>query len=281
VRHTIQHQELSHERLVVLDLSVLRGRPEKFIADDEGIVLPDILVAEIATGDRVENEAGQFADWLRAQAHRLYVGNYWWDISAYESSIKRIAPAHEAIIWPLTRQLRVDAVAATARVWLERFTLARDINWPKNHELGRDKFLDMCRVFEEVLAKEYRDLLDQIQTETTEELGKRAREPSAVTLVAPMLARYFNLAHERYGSQAWIDALTEFPDRRAIGRYSRILYWYMLLKCSGRTRKFGNNWEDSHYAFLTSYVGAIATTDGGMRALIEAVFPYCEVRSAR
>ncbi len=116
---------LKHPTLVVTDLSVLRGRPEQFLSPEDGIVINDIVLVEIATGHRHDEEPFQFGKWLRDHSDRLYVGNYWWDVASYESSINRMASNNEAILWPLTRVLREYVAQNDPDKWRGVFAQAR------------------------------------------------------------------------------------------------------------------------------------------------------------
>lgn len=70
-------------------------------------------------------------------------------------------------------------------------------------------------------------------------------------------------------------ALSCFPDRFAIGRWSRLVLYFAVLDFRGINHR--NDYEDCHYAFLASYAGRLAATDRGLLRAVEAVFPGVKV----
>ena len=79
----------------------------------------------------------------------------------------------------------------------------------------------------------------------------------------------------RFDTTEWRAELARWPDLKAAGRWARLLIWFYLIrsiKPEGNAHKFENRWDDAHYAFLSSYAGAIVTKDREIKDAVEAVF---------
>lgn len=85
---------------------------------------------------------------------------------------------------------------------------------------------------------------------------------------------------KKYDRLAWLREFRRFPDRSATARLYRITAWYAIQRVQARNmsdEEFSNNFEDARYAFLSSYMFAIATHDRGLKKCVRAVYPRTKV----
>lgn len=77
-----------------------------------------------------------------------------------------------------------------------------------------------------------------------------------------------------YSTPKWKAVLREFPDRSAVGKWLRLVWWYTMHRAGApgeRIERYGNNFDDLHYAFAALYTGRIWTSDTGLRKAVLAV----------
>jgi hypothetical protein len=88
------------------------------------------------------------------------------------------------------------------------------------------------------------------------------------------------LIHEmpKYDTPSWREALGVFPDRHVVGRYARLLLWYICKALKIRsTKRLKNDWEDFHYALLASFADQFWTRDSELARTVREVFPRTHV----
>jgi hypothetical protein len=273
----------AHKNLVVMDRCVLLQRPELYLCDDDGILIPDAVGSEIAHGDRSDRESTVFWRWIEGHGRRVYLGTYWWDVAAYECSVKKVAGLRQIVQWPLTNQIR--KVEGTVPTRAERLQALPGSDSERGYEWGRERFLELCRDFRDWIEAAQREWWNKLSGGTSSQ-AERVRwicDPLSAAAMAGTVAERFGMSADadRYRSDPWQKALAQFPDSRAIGRWTRIILWYMVKWAAGETSGFENNWDDAHYAFAASYTGHIATEDGGLRTMVQTLFPDCRIREPR
>jgi hypothetical protein len=86
------------------------------------------------------------------------------------------------------------------------------------------------------------------------------------------------LFHDRYSTPAWQAALSEFPDRHAVGRWWRVALRYWCRAAQGKTDDdMRNDWADSIYVFTVSYADEFWTADKKAARIVKLLFPNTEV----
>jgi hypothetical protein len=272
--------EVIHKTLVVVDLCLLRQRPEKFVGDDEGIVIPDIMMGEIAeAGD--EHRPGSFAKWAARFASKIYIAGYLWDVMRHETSPNKLAPQLAIINWDLTREFRKQI--QDWEQWSARFEQLRR-HGLKEHEKEKARFQELEDLFLQWASQQPEgSYFKRLATRRLSKMERieEARSIGAAADFAPTMMHLLDHPDQlpRYNSEAWHGALSEFPDRRAVGRWSRLMLWYVMCRAAGENSR--NNWEDAHYAFIASYTGHVATEDAGLREAVEACFPNVRLRPSK
>jgi hypothetical protein len=274
--------QISHKTLVVLDLCILRARPEDFVGPDEGLVIPDALIVEVMTGNRVDAEPAALGRWLKRFADRVYIGSYWWDLIKAEPSCNKLARPEEAINGAYTVEFRKWITAEEPTAWPEMFKAMRQSEFIKTHgyTIGRARFMELVGLFENWVSDSRPDWIATAVKGTKKDWATFVRQEDIAADVARVWMQLMDGmdAMARYNSEPWKRALIGFPDRFAIGRWSRLLLWYMMAWVRKQRRDFENNWDDMHYAFVASYTGHLATRDRGMREAVTALFPNCRIR---
>ena len=272
---------IAHRTLVVLDRCVLLARPELVLRPDEGIVIPDAYIAEMAEGDRTDTEPGQFLRWVRRFPERVYVAGYWWDLINAEGSCNRKARMEDVIRCGLTKKLRQIVQAEPLPDWSAG---AKELAGWSDHgySVGRKQFLQLASLFRQWIDQDKPDFWAPMArgAATDEERMRFVRDPDQSAVIAPIWLEWMGYDGGRYRSEPWQRQLKAFPDRCAAGRWARLILWYFVKWAVGETSKFKNNWDDMHYALVASYTGHLATHDKGLAEAMAVVFPDCAVRTS-
>lgn len=256
--------------LVVVDWGAIRALPKSAeIPGDNGVLLADTIVCEIAGSNTPESNALKFRDVLAAtDASRLLVGHYWDHLSRQEHS-PDVVLEPDAIVNPqLTSQLRESLSDGKAN-WSERIVGLDDSDEMTAYERHRNEFVAKCEAWTRWIRERQPDELNRMA-------GYMAAQHEWIRIPTQVTELVVQGNPEKFDKPEWREALSVFPDRLAAGRWARIIVWYALMRSlnpEGNEHAFENNWDDAHYAFLASYAGNLVTADRGLKQLVEAVFP--------
>lgn len=241
---------------IVLDLNLLRAR--RPLPATGAFVIPDILAAEVCTSDNPEVSIRVLEEALRAIGpHRLLVARYWHELSRREAPRALVPPGE--IVQPKYTLMLAKALSG------RRPGLVLDDTDIGQYERDRAAFVG--------LAKRFSVWMDSAQKNRLKILRN---EPASMLefIQGPAIHCQFIARNmPRYSSPDWQKVLAAFPDRAAIGRWTRIALWYAAQYAVGKTRKFENNYDDSHYLFTASYTRYLATNDARLKEAASALFP--------
>lgn len=247
--------------LMVVDRSVMLQRIERFVPDSADIVLPDVFFHEAAEREPLR-EGLVFDRWAIQHADRIWIARFWRELSGEETSPSQLVAPERIIHAKLTEDFR-QALRTGGLNW-------RHCVPEPDTELRRAEFVSVCSEFAGFAHSQHPDWKARLQS--MDQRVEWTRRPDQVADGVRMLDL-------RLQDSIWDDILVGFPDRLAACRMARIIVWYALCYSLGKTKGFGNNWEDAEYAFTAAYVGRLATTDNGLRDAVLACFPSCEVRT--
>ncbi|HEY7116640.1 MAG TPA: hypothetical protein VH475_08640 [Tepidisphaeraceae bacterium] len=247
--------------LVVVDRSVMLQRIERFVPDGADIVLPDVFFHEAAQCDP-SREGPVFDRWANRHANRIWMARFWRDLSREESTPSCLVAPERIIHSELTQSFR-QALRTGGLNW-------RQCVPEPDAESRRADFVSICSKFSEFVHSQHPDWKARLQS--MDERVKWVRHPEQV-------AEAVRIQNERLRDPMWDDVVVGFPDRLAVSRIARVIVWYALCYSLGKTRGFGNNWEDAEYAVTASYIGRLITTDHGLADAVEACFPSCDVQT--
>lgn len=252
-----------HGPLVVADRCVILQRVEQFVPADAEIVIPDVFFFELAQKKPLK-EGPVFDAWVRKHADRLWVARFMRELEKEERASNQPVGQDRIIDLEATRKLR-SSPKAGGFLWHNAITEDED-------ERRRAQFVGFCEQFS-----------DLVNAEDPEWKTKFPDQAAQVDWIRNYngIGEGVRLYNEQFRQPRWESVLKTFPDSLAVCRMARLMMWYALCFSLGKTRDFGNNFEDLEYALTASYVGRIATTDRGMKDAINAVFPACTVYDAR
>lgn len=262
------HRKLSTDAgpLVVVDRCVLSfKRVETIIPPHAGIVLTDASFAEEATAKRPKGS--EFNRWAKRFASRLFFARHWGDLSRMETEPGTFVHPKEIIHLEFSHELR-EVSKKSGLDW--------NLTAPGVAEhLARES--ETVRRFQSYCEAGSLALLER-SPEWRKELSSPERQCELIRQPR-LVAEFVQRENPRMSGPVWSEQLNRFPDGHAIGRIARLVEWYRLQYSLGKTRGFANNYFDADYALTASYVGRLATTDEGLIAATEAVFPYVEILS--
>lgn len=259
---------LSYERpWIVIDWGCLRamtsgnGLPPGFTA-----VIPDMVFLEAATTETARRKA--FVHKLRSviehpSSHgRILVGRYWDEVARQETRPSIPAVSAQIIEKPLSLML------AEFQRGERGF---REVTF-------QEPEIEQYRYNKEVFVKTANHFLDDFREREPDNwrqlsLGKQ-KPASMIQGESEMMYEYLSKIDGKFRRKSWEDALSQYPDRFAVPRWLRLIAWYCLVRASlpeQNEARFGNNFEDAHYAFLSLYTNHLWTADKGMAAAARAV----------
>lgn len=256
---------------VVVDWNVIRSLPAGVgIPGTFSIAMTDAMMSELTESNSPQAFIQKLANVLRLSRgeRRILVGKHWADISRNERHGRTAAPG-ESIHGNVTLQLRRAIAARDTPVFdLDHIPQSQAIDLPTYLGLRRE-FVETGESFTKWLTVERPDVLE------------RARHDE-MTLVAVIRHASIHVPfivenNRRFGTSDWRRTLSVFPDRAAIGRWTRLVMWYALQHAIGRTKRFENNFDDAHYAFMASYCLYLVTADLGLTRAVQALFPKVRV----
>jgi len=264
-------------RYVVADLNVLEEGLSRYVQPDDQIVLPHASLSDLAgaTPERLAKHTKLFQQWYRDKGDQIWIPYLWQKLEEKEHL-------------PRDRTIGVGWRDDMTSGWLRRMANNPNVSFAERlrafptsieyekYEAKRTAMVEICERFADSksLKRNRPDIFHKLHNEDFITAATEIiQEPhwGAILALAP--------GNEHYRTVAWRDALNLFPDIKAIGRMSRIIIWYALELASGRTSGFGNNLEDSEYAFTASYTYSIATNDKRLRDLLRAAFPSVSIIS--
>lgn len=255
---------LAHKPLVVLDWGWIRTQSanDVHLPNTFNYLLSDVVFFEVAGCSATERGGLANKLWrlVRTNRGRVYVGRYWEEVSQGERQSASVAALQDVVRRDFTVTLR-EMAEANAVHFLQGIEDQRAGS--EEYENMRKRFVDWCSKFADVVRCNHCQELKRMR-ESTDAQERWLRHPK---LIGDFAVRH---------NPAWQCRQTElivFPDRLALGRWCRLIAWYALQMCLGRTRDFSNNWDDAHYAFLASYTGWIATPDSRLWEAVSALFP--------
>lgn len=250
---------------VVVDLNVFIGQTN-FPADVD-IIFPDCLASEIAGSRRRDTLIDKFSLLLAERADRVWIGSYWGEVAVLECAPRRALPAGGYIDHTLTMLLRERSRASYD--WPAFYKLVEESTEHREYEVNRRVFIDSAERFALPLEVERPDWWRAMA-------GVGAHHPELVAYIQEpaTILPFLRMFEDKYSSEPWVRALAKFPDEKAVGRWARIVAYTHLRRTCGRPKKFENNWDDAHYAFLASYAGRLATRDNPLIAMVQTIFPH-------
>lgn len=252
--------------LVVLDRCVLSYRRiEEFVPENAQYVLTDTFFFE-ASAATPDEEGPKFNAWAKRFVDRLFVAQYWDELSRMEKRPGQTVHPKEIIHAGFSYALREEAKNAG----LDWSLASRgDVHTELQEKQQRvAAFTGLCERFSATAQDRIPGWRKQLRSQESQH--ELIRQPG-------FIASFVQQNNERVAGPEWKEHLQAFPDKHAVGRWVRLVAWYAIQHSLGRTHDFGNNYCDAEYAFAASYVGRIATTDGGLTEAIRAVFPYVDI----
>lgn len=217
-------------------------------------MLPDIALSEMVGSERPE----VYFDKLNGlvfhptAAGRIVVGRYWNDISNDERHPSDVVPHSIAAAHvELTRNL----LQAQRARRLFTYTPGGD-----DTEQRRAGFLKLVNGFSAWMQAEHPERVHALR-------GDPEALPASIKGPTAFMGKLIIRVNPRYDTPAWRAAANTFPDKCAAARWMRTICWYANLRVSlpdQSDEKFGNNYEDAHYVFLSLYTGHLWTRDRQM-----------------
>lgn len=229
------------------------------------------MIRELLRKDSRDDLIQRFWIWAERHRKRLWVGRYWDDISSKECPESRLCCWQDVMNTTLTDELRWAAGRSVRRnaIWQELPSLKQDVV-TDGYERDRQSFIETCEQFACWMHQNHPTWFRHLGSEKQQIDFIRAPE---------IVFDYARGRNERVYSEPdrWRPALLRFPDTLALGRWVRIILWYMVQRSIGMSKSFENNWDDAHFAHLASYTGAILTKDRQLKRLLAVVFPHVVV----
>lgn len=261
--------EEKQTRYVVVDLNAFDIGLNKFIEPDDHVVLVHALVSDMAGNSRLAKHLTKFPEWYRNNAHKISVAKEWVDIVESERSWQDrtigLAWRHDRYSHFLRRSIRKGT--DHWRTYMKSFEATPE---RQRFEQARNAFVSFCEEFAEWLEEHEPDSAKR--SDAIERASKAIQKP----IWGSVWPRKFDI-DRKYDSKNWCRELNRFPDRKAFGRISRIICWYGMMLAAGLTHRFENNFEDSAYAFASSYTCWLATDDARLQTMVQTIFPQTRI----
>lgn len=262
----------SSKSYVVYDWNYFRGLPNDYVlANDHRIVLADTVFHEIAHSDNPNAFITKLLSILQASnaSDKIFIGHYWNDLSMIEANPFKSAGIDSLFHNELTIQFR-DYVRSNPVDMTNRIQNTTDSLESNEYESQRAEFVALCEQFTKWANETQGSQIHSFRSNPTKQ-RLWIQQPNQVT---DYIAR---MNPDRFASDDWRQALSVFPDIHAIGRWARIVLWYVMRRLvEDNAQDFENNWDDAHYAFLTSYTKCLATHDSGLKKLVTNLYAGVE-----
>ncbi len=251
---------------VVVDWCFLRSLPANSgITGTFTAIVPDRVFLEACLANKPA-----FVDKLsrvlkHPQSHgRVLLGQYWNDIADKEHNPRRIcsgsqtAPHAQYSADLYDWQLSGDHLSGSP----ELRRIAESANDKK------PSFVVLVNAFAEWLKQERPENYRKLVSAGIDHRVKAIRDESdSVRHMALGISR-------RFSRKAWRSHLGRFPERSAVGRWIRTIAWYAMdtvARPDVNDEKRGNDYDDSHYVFLSLYTNHILTQDSGLGVAAQAI----------
>jgi hypothetical protein len=256
--------------IVVVNWSFLRAMNCAHLPDKFSYVIPEACLVEAATSDdnRRVRLSVKLLRILKANWRRVFLASHVQHLIRAEPQPGTTVDRHAIARMPFfndeqeANSITEDQLAANLHnvAELERPNLA-----------AKKEFEDLRERFAEV-SHQHAARFGGMSANVLPAIEETVRQP----VMAVQLANRFE---PKYEAPEWKQALSEFPDRHAVGRWCRIALWYFLRKAQGLgTKKLRNDFEDAQYVFTASYADELWTRDGAMKRTVEVLFPHTKVR---
>lgn len=257
--------QLEAEPILTIDTNALQGLPTHGMFSTRGqYVVHDVLLRELVAKGR-KDWVYKLWSWAKRHRKRVWIGLWWQDISETDKPDSDGKDWRTAVHPKMTEQWR-HLLGRSDQPGPDAMSLLTD----DTYEELRNTFVEKCDAFAQWMDIHHPDWRRRNSSE---------KEQLDFIRTPHIVLDYAIGGSARMGADRaqWEPALNCFPDRLAIGRWTRIILWYMMQRSIGATKDFANNWDDAHHAHLASYTGSILTKDAKLVRLIKAVFPYVRV----
>ncbi len=259
-------------RLVVADLSLLRGRPRSYrVPLGVGLVIPGTIVEEVL--ETLDSEPGpdvgqsaKFHDLFDANRGRVFLGRGAAELDSIEHGPDVRLDLRHVINFEISEHLMYGLPPLAE--WVER-------------GLVLQKFRD--RRPNTAAARQLRDIRASwrgIEGDLTDSslIASFRRDPKQLLAVVNDASRAERLVESvaKFAGDRWAAAVRREPLRYSWPRFIRLMDWYgaqSLLKPDASEDRLRNDHHDIDYVHLASYIGTLATADRGMTECATAVFP--------
>lgn len=255
--------------LIVIDKNILQAWSHEYLPQKWHFVIPDRLFVEILSNQAFDL-APKLIRHLKLDPHRFSIGRDPLEMIAHEQTYKTTLPKGAYIDSALTDMVR-EAVHDPPEVLSQRILDARQSKELKLTEEHRQAFMSSCDVEADAVEAMMAD-----DSETKNDIGisdayleSMVRDPQALM---PFIE-----TNSAYNTVDWKKILLVYPDLMAVGRWWRLNLYLWSLRLQNRSDKYINSIDDMYYAFLASYVGAIATSDKGLIRMIRLLYPSVEI----
>lgn len=255
-------------RYIVVDCCALDNGLDHYVADTDHVVIPHALMSDIAGNERYTKHREHFFDWLTLRREQIFLPHEWGTLVKYEKSPHFQIRGRAWIDTRGTAWLRISVANDSKKKWQERLDKFCSSDVLKEYNHSRALFIGLCSDFSDYIQCSEPELLRTLNS--SESLRKELQNP----LYGYIWPAKFDI---KYRSKKWRETLTSFPDWKAAARMSRIISWYSFQLALGKTKKFGNNYEDSAYAFTAAYAGYLATEDKRLIELTKTIFPHVKI----
>lgn len=262
---------------VVCDWGALRALPANAVMPTQcSIVLSDQIYLEVVDADSDHRD-----NWIRklnsllAQPgvpDRVLMAVPWPKLAGKEWNPYHRPRGRDLIDTKLTEAIRT--ALHEKRDWVPTLLQGRRSSEFADYLRHKQAFVSSCNAFADQPAHKTETGLKRLR-DGGGSIVDWIRDPSLTAAFGAQLG-----GNGRYDTRAWKREFAFFPDRTPMGRLLRIISWYGMLRGKQRGQsdaEFSNNYEDSLYAFIASYMYSIATKDNGLIKCIAAIFPKIKV----
>ncbi|MCG8451136.1 MAG: hypothetical protein MI725_16330 [Pirellulales bacterium] len=266
---------MPESRYVVVDLNAFDEGLNHYIYDEDHVVLPHMIISDLANNKRREKHAQRLPDWLKQRGDQVWLAHDWAKLEDLERSPDDCI---EGFGWRDDEGSRVLRAGGetTGERWLQSFQDFESSHQRPVAEDGRKAFLALCKQIGQALDCCEPELISRIKS------AQDWRTAAAELIRKPILGHALGLISDRkYMTPEWVHALERFPDEMAFGRISRIMCWYSMLQAGGARPVQANDFEDTAYAHAASYTGYLATEDKMLCEMVQGIFPEVTILSKR
>lgn len=261
-------------RGVVIDWNWIQSAKKSDLVLPPGVigVVSEPLLQECALkhednaqqSDHADRLARKLFEFLRAHSSRVVLGAFWHDVDRVESPCRVARP--DAICHRGYTKLLSQTGGLEPDQFIKRIReVCPDLEGARQSAEGFDA---LCAEAESVIAcdKTLKCRFDSVLGQP-DGIAALVRQREIVSLFARRASAKVRRSRE------WQRALCVFPDRHAIGRWTRIVLWYVTKRIRGDSDKGKNNPFDAQYAFLSTYTKKIVTGDKDLQKCVRDIVP--------